>query len=105
MIDSIYIGITGVRSPETRLNVISNNVANINTTAFKSGRVRFSDVLSNTLQEGRGAGPSRAPTNPLQSGLGGQVSPIDTVQDQGTLQSTGVDTDLAIEGDGYFILE
>ena len=105
MIDSIYIGITGVRSHETRLNVISNNVANINTTAFKSGRVRFSDVLSNTLQEGRGAGPSRSPTNPLQSGLGVQVSTIDTVQDQGTLQSTGVDTDLAIEGDGYFILQ
>ena len=105
MIDSIYIGITGVRSHETRLNVISNNVANINTTAFKSGRVRFSDVLSNTLQEGRGAGPSQSPTNPLQSGLGVQVSTIDTVQDQGTLQSTGVDTDLASEGDGYFILQ
>ena len=102
MIDSIYIGITGVRSHETRLNVISNNVANINTTAFKSGRVNFSDVLSKTLQEGRGAAELVTATNPLQSGLGVQVSTIDTIQQQGTLQNTGIETDLAYRGRRLF---
>jgi flagellar hook protein FlgE len=57
MLDSIYIGITGVTSHQTRMNVISNNVANVNTTAFKGGRANFSDVLSQTLSEG---GPARA---------------------------------------------
>lgn len=105
MLDSIFIGITGVRSHQTRLNVISNNVANINTTAYKAARANFSDVMSKTLKAGSGDRGQTAATNPLQSGLGVQVSSIDTVQRQGTLQSTGIDTDLAIEGDGFFILK
>ena len=57
MLDSIFIGITGVSSHQTRMNVISNNVANVNTTAFKGGRANFADVMSTTLSEG---GPARA---------------------------------------------
>ena len=104
MLDSIYIGITGVGSHQTRLNVISNNIANVNTTGYKGERVNFSDVMSKTLSEG---GPQRAQisaTNPSQTGLGVRVGSIDTVQNQGTLQTTGIDTDLAIEGDGFFIV-
>lgn len=104
MLDSIYIGITGVGSHQTRLNVISNNIANVNTTGYKGERVNFSDVMSKTLSEG---GPQRAQisaTNPSQTGLGVQVGSIDTIQNQGTLQTTGIDTDLAIEGDGFFIV-
>jgi len=104
MIDSIYTGITGVRSHQERLNVIGNNVANINTTAFKSGRVAFSDVMSQTLSEGSGARDQISATNPQQTGLGVRVSSIDTVQTQGSLQLTGIDTDLAVEGDGMFVL-
>ena len=104
MIDSIFIGITGVKSHQTRLNVISNNVANINTTAFKSGRVTFSDVISQTLDEGGSARGQNTATNPVQTGLGVKVTSVDTVQRQGTLQTTGIETDLAIEGDGLFIL-
>ena len=105
MLDSIYVGITGVRSHQTRLNVISNNVANINTTAYKAARVNFADVISQTLSEGQGASGPVMATNPVQSGLGTKVSSIDIIQQQGTLQGTGVDTDLAIEGEGFFVLE
>ena len=104
MIDSIYTGITGVRSHQVRMSVISNNVANINTTAYKAGRVSFSDVMSKTLSEGAAARNRIAPTNPRQSGLGVEVSSIDMIQSQGSLQTTGIDTDLAIEGEGLFIV-
>ena len=104
MIDSIYIGITGVRSHQERLNVIGNNVANINTTAFKAGRVAFSEVMSQTLSEGTAPRAQVSATNPQQTGLGVGVSSIDTIQRQGGLQQTGIDTDLAIEGDGMFIV-
>ena len=104
MLDSIYTGISGVRSNQTQMNVISYNVANINTTAFKGGRANFSDVISKTISEGSRARAQVAATNPIQSGLGVQVSSIDTIQTQGTVQSTGVETDLAVEGDGFFIL-
>jgi flagellar hook protein FlgE len=104
MLDSIYIGITGVSSHQTRMNVISNNIANVNTTGYKGERVSFSDVMSKTLSEG---GPQRAQisaTNPSQTGLGVEVGSIDTIQTQGTLQTTGIETDLAIAGDGFFIV-
>lgn len=104
MIDSVYTGITGVKSHQTRIDVIANNVANINTTGYKSGRVAFSDVMAQTLSEGTAARGGIAATNPKQTGLGVQVASIDTVQRQGTLQTTGIDTDLAIEGDGMFVL-
>ena len=104
MIDSIFTGITGVRSHQARINVIGNNVANINTTAFKAGRVNFADVMSRTLSEAGPASGQVAATNPLQSGLGVKVSSIDSILTQGTLQNTGVVTDLAIDGDGMFRL-
>ena len=104
MLDSIYTGITGVRSHQERINVISNNVANINTIGFKGGRASFSDVMSKTLSEGTSARNSIAATNPRQIGLGVQIGSIDTVMRQGTLQNTGIETDLAIEGDGMFIV-
>ncbi len=104
MIDSIYTGVTGVQSHQTRLNVISNNVANINTIGFKSGRASFADVMSRTLDAGRPARGPVASTNPRQSGLGVGVSSIDTMQTQGALQTTESETDLAIQGEGFFIL-
>ena len=104
MLDSIFIGITGVNSHQTRMNVISNNVANVNTTAYKGSRANFADVMSKLLLEGGPARSQIAATNPQQSGMGVEVSSIDTIHRQGTLQTTGVDTDLAIEGEGFFIV-
>ena len=104
MLDSIYIGITGVSSHQTRMNVISNNISNVNTTGYKGERANFADVMSRTLS---GGGPQRAQiaaTNPSQSGLGVGIGSIDTIQQQGTLQMTGIDTDLAVDGEGYFVV-
>ncbi len=104
MIDSIYTGITGIQSHQTRMNVVSNNIANVNTNGFKSGRVTFSDVMGRTLSEGSGPRGGVAATNPQQSGQGVRVSSIDVNMSQGSLQSTGIDTDLAVEGEGFFVV-
>ena len=104
MLDSIYIGITGVSSHQTRMNVISNNISNVNTTGYKGERANFADVMSRTLS---GGGPQRAQiaaTNPSQSGLGVGIGSIDTIQQQGVLQMTGIETDLAVDGEGYFVV-
>ncbi|MBT3342340.1 MAG: flagellar hook-basal body complex protein [Gemmatimonadetes bacterium] len=104
MIDSIYIGITGVQSHQERMTVIGNNVANINTTAFKGSRVAFSEVMSQTLSEGTAPRDQISATNPKQTGLGVGIASIDRIQTQGSLQLTGIDTDLAVEGDGLFVI-
>ncbi len=104
MIDSIYTGISGVRGHQERINVISNNVANINTTGFKAGRLNFTDVMSQMLSPGTTAVAGKASTNPSQTGLGVQVGSVDTIHAQGSIQTTGIDTDLAIEGEGFFVV-
>jgi len=106
MLRSLFTGISGLTNHQTRLDVIGNNIANVNTTGFKAGRVNFSDMMSQTLS---GAGPSqgsggRGGTNPKQVGLGANLATIDNIHTQGALQSTGNMTDLAIQGDGFFIL-
>ena len=82
MIDSIYVGITGVRSHQTRLNVISNNIANINTTAFKSGRASFAEVMSKTLDEGSPARGENAAAGVDAIGIGQDQLEVDV---QGSL--------------------
>ncbi|MBX6342637.1 MAG: flagellar hook protein FlgE, partial [Thermomicrobiaceae bacterium] len=77
-------------------------IANVNTPGFKVGRVRFQDILNQTLRGASGAQDGRAGTNPMQIGLGVVVGGVDTVQTQGALQSTGKMSDLAIQGDGFF---
>lgn len=102
---SLYAAVSGMRNHQTRMDVIGNNIANVNTTAFKSGRVRFQDILSQTL---RGAsGPQedgRGGINPVQVGLGMTVAAIDNNHTQGSLQYTGRSGDLAIDGSGFFIV-
>lgn len=108
MLRSLYSAISGMRSKQTKLDVIANNIANVNTTGFKTGRVRFHDMLSQTIRGGTaptGTGlAARAGTNPSQVGLGVAVGAIDTSHTQGALQTTGRVTDLAIQGGGYFVL-
>lgn len=83
---------------QTKLDVIGNNVANVNTYGFKKGRITFKDLVSQQIS-GAGAG-----VNPKQVGLGSQISAIDTIDTQGSLQTTGRPLDLAISGDGYFVV-
>jgi len=86
------------------MDVVGNNIANVNTTGFKQSRVTFEDILSQTLRGASGPQGGRGGVNAEQIGLGVLVSGIDTIQSQGTLQSTGKSTDMAIQGDGYFVM-
>ncbi|QKS71432.1 flagellar hook-basal body complex protein [Paenalkalicoccus suaedae] len=105
MLRSLYSGIGGMNNFQTKLDVIGNNIANVNTYGFKKGRTTFNDLVSQQLQGAGTPNDNRGGTNPLQVGLGGGTSTIDTIDTQGSLQSTGRDLDLAISGDGYFVVE
>jgi len=104
MMASLFSGVSGLKNHQEKLNVIGNNIANINTIGFKRSRVNFREAL---VQTKRGAGRPSAisgGTNPIQLGLGMQVSSVDTLFQQGGLETTGQITDLAIQGNGFFIL-
>ncbi|MFD0049315.1 flagellar basal body rod protein FlgG [Actinomycetes bacterium NPDC127524] len=107
MLRSMYSGISGMKNFQTKLDVIGNNIANVNTYGFKKGRTVFKDMVSQTMQGA--SGPSSATgkggINPKQVGLGAQMSAIDTIDTQGSMQTTGRTLDLAISGDGYFTLK
>ncbi|QBS37817.1 flagellar hook-basal body complex protein [Thermaerobacter sp. FW80] len=105
MMRSLYAAISGLQNHQLRMDVIGNNIANVNTVGFKASRVTFKELFSQTL---RGAAaptpPVRGGTNPIQIGLGTTLSGIDVVHQPGNPQVTGVNTDLAIQGDGFFVL-
>lgn len=100
----MYSGISGLRANQTKLDVIGNNIANVGTTAFKNQRIRFQDMLSQNVREATGPGRNIGGTNPSQVGLGVQVSGIDTTMTQGNMQPTGGMLDVAIDGEGFFIV-
>lgn len=107
MMRSMFSGVSGLRTHQTRMDVIGNNVANVNTVGFKSGRVTFQEVFNQTL---RGAGApdaalGRGGTNPMQIGLGTGVGAIDTIMTRGSAQRTDNPTDLSIEGEGFFVVK
>lgn len=104
MMRSLYAGVSGLRNHQTRMDVCGNNIANVNTIGFKSGRVNFSDVLSQTLQGASSAQGNRGGTNPKQVGLGVGIASIDTIFTDGSFQPTGKMTDLSIQGQGFFVL-
>ena len=101
---SLYSGVSGLQNHQTRMDVIGNNVANVNTTGFKRGRVNFQDLLSQTMNGASRPNERVGGVNPQQIGLGMNVASIDTIHNQGSLQTTGVKTDVAIQGSGFFIL-
>ena len=105
MLRSMYSGISGMRGFQTKLDVIGNNIANVNTSGFKKGRLTFQDMMSQTTRGAQGAdGNNRGGINPMQVGLGSQVGSIDNIHTQGFLQSTGRPLDIAIEGEGMFVV-
>jgi flagellar hook protein FlgE len=103
MLRSLYAGISGLRAEQTMLDVTSNNIANVNTTGFKSSSVQFEDTLSQTLSAAGLPQATKAGTNPSQVGLGVRVAGINTNLAQGEQQSTGNNLDTMISGDGYFV--
>jgi len=98
----MYSGISGLRNFQTKLDVIGNNIANVNTYGFKKGRTIFKDLISQTVAGASGATATRGGVNPKQVGLGSQISAIDTIHTGGSTQFTGNTLDLAIAGDGFF---
>ena len=102
MIQSLYDGVSGLRSEQVAMDVTGNNIANVNTTGFKSGRVTFKESMDQLLQGASRPAGEAGGTNPMQIGLGTAVGSIDTVLTQGDLQTTGQITDLALEGTSYF---
>jgi len=105
MIQAMYNGVSGLRAHKTQLDVISNNIANINTVGFKSSSVSFREMLSQTI---KGATAPTASglggTNSMQIGLGASIGSIDINQGQGSLLPTGRPSDIAIEGNGFVVL-
>ncbi|MHB8757133.1 MAG: flagellar hook-basal body complex protein, partial [Bacillota bacterium] len=104
MMRSMYAGVSGLRNHQIRMDVIGNNIANVNTVGFKAGRVNFQEIFNQTIRGASSPTGSRGGTNPQQVGLGMGLSSIDTLQTQGNLQTTGKMTDLAIQGNGFFVL-
>jgi flagellar hook protein FlgE len=107
MMRSMFSGVSGLRVHQSKMDVIGNNISNVNTVAFKSGRVTFEQVFSQTLQGASAPDPisGRGGTNPMQIGLGVGIASVDTIMTNGSVQRTDNPTDLAIEGDGFFIVK
>ncbi|MDR0640021.1 MAG: flagellar hook protein FlgE [Spirochaetaceae bacterium] len=105
MMRSLFSGVSGLQNHQTRMDVVGNNISNINTTGFKKGRVNFQDMLYQQLAGAARPTEDVGGVNPKEVGLGMSVASIDTIHTQGSLQSTGVGTDLAITGNGFFVLK
>jgi len=105
MLRSMYAGVSGLRTHQTMMDVVGNNIANVNTTGYKASASVFQDVLSQTLQGASAPTGTTGGTNPAQVGLGVRMAGISTNTGQGASQLTGRATDIAIQGDGYFIVD
>ena len=104
MLRSLFAGVSGLRNHQIRLDVIGNNVSNVNTVAFKAGRVTFKEGFAQLLQGGSRPPGDQGGINPIQVGLGMQIGSIDTLFAQGNLETTGLNTDVAIQGDSFFVV-
>ncbi|MGL4394891.1 MAG: flagellar hook protein FlgE [Brevinema sp.] len=105
MLRSLYSGVSGLQNHQTRMDVIGNNVSNVNTTGFKKGRVTFQDIISQTMSGSAKPNEIRGGINAKQVGLGMSVASIENIMTQGSLQTTGKNTDVAITGEGFFVLK
>jgi len=106
MLRSMFSGVSGLRSHQTRMDVIGNNIANINTVGFKASRVTFQEIYNQTLKAASAptSATGRGGVNAQQVGLGVSVASIDVLHTQSGAQRTDKATDLAIEGDGFFVV-
>ncbi len=104
MMRSMFAGVSGLRSHQAMMDVVGNNIANVNTPGFKASQVTFAETISQIVRGASGAGSARGGSNPIQIGLGVKVFAIDGIFTQGASQITGRNTDLAIQGSGFFIV-
>ncbi|WP_433792354.1 flagellar hook protein FlgE [Actinoplanes sp. CA-252034] len=103
MLRSLYSGISGLNAHQRMIDVTGNNIANVNTTGYKSSQVQFNDTLSQMMGAGGSPQDGMAGTNPAQVGLGVRVGGITANFSQGSAQTTGKSGDMMIQGDGFFI--
>ena len=101
---SMFSGVSGLRAHQLKMDVIGNNIANVNTVGYKSQRATFQEVFNQTIKGAGSPQAGRGGTNPQQIGLGISLASIDTFHIRGAVQRTDNNTDLAINGDGFFIL-
>nr|MBL0686724.1 flagellar hook-basal body complex protein [Sulfurospirillum sp.] len=104
MMGSLWAGVSGLQAHQVAMDVEGNNIANVNTVGFKYSRVNFSDMLSQTSKIATGPQGDLGGKNSMQIGLGTQVNSVTKIFKQGTTQSTDKNTDLALEGDGFFVV-
>ena len=102
---ALYTGLSGLTVNQTEMNVVGNNIANVNTVAFKSSRAVFSPQFYVTDESGTAPDANFGGSNPSQTGLGAQVATIQQSFTQGSIQPTGNNTDMAINGDGFFVTQ
>jgi flagellar hook protein FlgE len=103
MLRSMFSAISGLRAHQTKMDVVGNNIANVNTVGYKSQTTVFEDTLSQLLRNGSAPQNGTAGSNPAQVGLGVKLSGISTNWTQGSTQNTGRSTDFMISGDGFFM--
>ena len=104
MMRSLWSGVSGLQTSQDFMDVVGNNVANVNTVGYKASQINFSDVLAQTLSGATGPQGALGGMNPMQIGLGTQVASTSKNFSQGSLQTTNVTTNLAIQGNGFFIV-
>ena len=104
MMRSLYSGISGLRNHQTRMDVIGNNIANVNTAGYKTSRVIFQDIFSQNVSAGMGNQDLVGGTNPTQIGLGIRLSTVDVIHSRSAFQRTDRETDMMVNGDGFFIV-
>jgi len=102
---AMFTGVTGLRAHQRKLDVVAANIANVNTVGYRSSRMLFQDLFSQTLAGGSAPVGGFGGSNPLQVGLGTNIASIDVNHGQGSLMTTGIASDLAIQGSGFFVLE
>ncbi len=102
---SLYSALSGLNASQQRLDVTGNNIANVNTVAFKGSRTIFETQLSQTLSGGTPPGTVTGGTNPVQFGLGTTLGAVQKDMNAGSLETTGINTDIAIQGSGFFVLQ
>lgn len=105
MLRSMFSGVSGMNNNQVWMDIIGNNISNVNTVGYKTAQVAFEDILNQTLEGVSAPTTERGGTNAKQIGLGSTVASLQTIHSQGSMQSTGKNTDLAIQGDGFFVLK
>jgi len=105
MLSSLTSGVSGLESFQQDMDVIGNNIANLNTAGYKAATVNFADAFSNTLQMPSGSTSSSSGSNTVQVGTGVAITGIDNNWSQGAMNTTGVPSDLAISGNGFFVVK